>query len=509
MSYAHNSEADFAGSELARLIAATPSLCYSPDNMPANVSAAASYEPSTSPWPKADGLVSLLEPGGSHEWQIALEYKRQQEGVHGLLTAIGQAYAYLNKGYSGAAIVIPREYSSLPEPAEYVTTVLNRTEGSGAIGVFHYQAPDVTSPTPFSGRLHCVRPLRLVAAAPAERVTVAAPKTQWVHMREGSTTRDAFFRFLQTAKRLSAGAEAYSPVLDKNLIAAIARVAPGRDPYDYLANIADERFLSRVWRAFWFDWILTDDVRVPWIRREGTYAPPQVFCRADRDDGRGKSQIFEGRANGLKETLAGLLNSHQITEDQAWEMFVQGVPRQGAPSKQGIRERAHSYREDLDSALAHLQWIDSDGRPTDQGYRYMTTCEKYGGANSPAAMEYVGATLLQTGRYAAFLHYVHRLSERRFAVEPLAFTREASNGRPEFTEESYTEYLEYLEDRMAEELKVIRKVAQRDRPRVRTKFQAELTLLRNYGFVSPQRHRLAVGIPINWERILDTLDVDL
>jgi len=108
MSYAHNSEADFAGSELARLIAATPSLCYSPDNTPANVSAAASYEPSTSPWPKADGLVSLLEPGGSHEWQIALEYKRQQEGVPGL--TLLRNYGFVSPQRHRLAVGIPTNW---------------------------------------------------------------------------------------------------------------------------------------------------------------------------------------------------------------------------------------------------------------------------------------------------------------------------------------------------------------------------------------------------------------
>jgi hypothetical protein len=177
--------------------------------------------------------------------------------------------------------------------------------------------------------------------------------------------------------------------------------------------------------------------------------------------------------------------------------------------KQGVRDRAHSYREDLDSALSHLQWIDNDGRPTDYGYRYMTICERYGGANAPAAVEYVGASLLQTGRYAAFLHYVHRLSERKFRADPLAFTRETAAGRPVFTEESYDEYLAYLRDGLSEELKVMRKVTGRRRPRVRTAFQAELTLLRRYGFVSKRRYRLGVGIPIEWEQVLEALNVDL
>ncbi len=509
MSYTHNSEADFAASELARMFAADPHLCYSSATCPTAISSNASFEPSSSPWPKADGLVSLLESGTGTQRDIAIEYKRQQEGVHGLLTAIGQAHSYIHKGYSGAAIVVPSTYATHPTPAEYVSDVISNISGNKAIGVFRTETPDLSSPTPYAGRLHMVRPLELITTPSTVRATAAHPKTQWVHMREGSTTRDAFFRFLQTAKRLSASEVSQDPRIPSDLRAAIERVAPGKDPFAYLANTADDKFLTRVWRTFWFEWLATESVLTPWIVTGSLYATPGVFTRVLRDDGVGASQIFEGRADGLKENLVAMLNAHVIDESKAWEMFASGIERPGRQKKQGVRDRAHSYREDLDSSLMQLQWIDSDGRPTDYGYRYMTICERYGGANSAAAIEYVGASLLQTGRYGSFLHYVHRLSEQRFASDPLAFTRSGSRGIPTFNETSYGEYLGYLEDRMADDLKVMRKVSGRSRPRVRTPFQAELTLLRNYGYVSKTRYRLGVGIPIDWEHVVQSLNIDL
>jgi len=72
-----------------------------------------SYEPSTSPWPKADGLVSLLEPGGSHEWQIALEYKRQQEGVHGL--TLLRNYGFVSPQRHRLAVGIPINWERVLE----------------------------------------------------------------------------------------------------------------------------------------------------------------------------------------------------------------------------------------------------------------------------------------------------------------------------------------------------------------------------------------------------------
>ncbi len=507
MSYNHNAEADFAASELARMFAFDPSLCYDASTVPATLSASASYEPSSSGWPKADALVTVLESVGGAQRDIAVEYKRQQEGIHGLLTAMGQAHAYLHKGYNGSAIVVPTSYSTHPTPADYVTEVLDRISGNKAIGVFRFEEADLSSPTPYAGRLHCVRPLQLVTTTVAGRPS-ARPKTQWVHMREGSTTRDAFLRFLQTAKRLSSGDER-EPHIPRELREAVNRLAPGRDPAAYLANTADDKFLSKVWRAFWFEWIATPEVLTPWICEGDRYVTQTAFTRIERDDAAGKSQIFEGKASGLKESIVQQLNAGQITESAGWEQFVAGFQVPGSQKKQGIRDRAHSYREDLDSSLSHLRWIENDGRPTDYGYRYMTLCERYGGANAPAAIEYVGASLLQTGRYGSFLHYLYRLSERKFAADPLAFTRHGANRRPIFNEESYREYLLYIEEHLTDELKVMRKVTGRERPRIRTPFQAELTLLRNYGFIATTRFRLGVGIPIDWEHVLNALDVDL
>jgi hypothetical protein len=328
-------------------------------------------------------------------------------------------------------------------------------------------------------------------------------------MREGSTTRDAFFRFLQTAKRMSAVSQAPAVDIPQGLKDAVGRLAPGKDVEWYLANTSDDKFLSRVWRAFWFEWILTAEVLQPWIKAGGKYAEPNSFTRIEKDDRTGRSQIFEGRRGSLKATIVDQLNAGKISEDTAWEQFAAGIS--GAPgrqNKQGIRDRAHSYREDLDSSLAQLKWIEPDGRPSDFGYHYMTLCERYGGANSIAAVDYVGATLLQSGHYGSFLHYVHRLSERKFSINPLEFTQKVG-GLPVFNEASYAAYLGYLEAQLSDELKVMRKVSGRARPRRRTPFQAELTLLRNYGFVSKARYRLGVGIPIDWEKVQDAMNIEL
>lgn len=504
----HNMEADFAGSELARLFSAQPDQYLHGDLVPSPLNATASYEPSTSPWPKADGVLTVTDAAGLNPKAIALEYKRPNEGVHGLLTAMGQAYAYLHKGYSGAAIVVPRSYSSHADPGGFLRSSLDYIPGSTAIGVFCYDAPDVSAASPFADRLQCIRPLTLENPRNVPPI-VTTPRTQWVHMREGSTTRDAFFRFLQTCSAVAGERAVPVAQLPDQIIRAVEEVAPGRDAAQYLANVADDRFIARVWTRFWFEWVLTPEVITPWVVVDGRYVPPGSYTRLARDDGRAHSQIWEGRTSSLKEKLCALLNGGEIDEATAWQYFIAGIPASTGQGTQGIRARAHSYREDLDSALAQLAWIDDDGRPTSEGYKFVAICERFGGASSVAAREYMGATLIQTGRYGSLLHYMYRLSEARFKIDPLAFTHELNDGTPVFNEDSYWEYLEYIESEMVNNLKVMRKVSGRARPRRRTEFQAELTLLRNYGFISQSRYRLGVGVPIDWDRVLQATITEL
>jgi hypothetical protein len=112
------------------------------------------------------------------------------------------------------------------------------------------------------------------------------------------------------------------------------------------------------------------------------------------------------------------------------------------------------------------------------------------------------------GHYAALLHYIYRISENIFRTNPLSYTI-VQREIPVFNESSYQRYLVDLENALADDLRVMRKAAQRDRPRRRMPLQAELTLLRNYKFVSADKYRLGVGIPIDWERVQTALTEEL
>ena len=86
MSYIHNEEADFAASELARMFIAESDLCFAgvDEADRPHFNAFASKEPSNTSWPIADGVISLVNANDRDD--VAMEYKRDTEGVHGLLT---------------------------------------------------------------------------------------------------------------------------------------------------------------------------------------------------------------------------------------------------------------------------------------------------------------------------------------------------------------------------------------------------------------------------------------
>ena len=203
----HDLEASYAAAEVASYFLKAPASCFATPPALNTLSAYAARE-GKNVWPHADGVVELAITTGGHskEYSVALEFKRPNEGLHGILTAIGQSHAYLRKGYAGSVIVIPDRYTGLLDSGTYVKEVLDLTSKTSAIGVFGYKPPDMSKPSPFEGRLTLSRALSVDAAPPiAAPVHLARTETQWAHVREGSTDPDAFFKYLQAVKLLSGG----------------------------------------------------------------------------------------------------------------------------------------------------------------------------------------------------------------------------------------------------------------------------------------------------------------
>ena len=184
----HDIQAAWAATELVREIREHTADCVSNPPAPGTITAYASRESKRS-WPFADGVININTAGNNYS--VAMEFKRPEEGSHGILTALGQSIAYLHKGHNSAVVVIPSAYSFNDTPGDYLSQVLDQSAQSLPIGVFTYDEPDASKVSPFEDKIACARKFAL-AASTAIPTSVPRTETQWGHMREGSSTPDAF-----------------------------------------------------------------------------------------------------------------------------------------------------------------------------------------------------------------------------------------------------------------------------------------------------------------------------
>jgi hypothetical protein len=490
----HDIQAAWAAAEIATCFKETPENFFvsAPSTTDCSIYAARAGREG---WPVADGVVVWESP--SKRTGFALEYKRPQEGLHGILTALGQAQAYIHKGYAGSMVVIPAAYESHPSPAKYLKEVIDTSSPSLPIGVFHYTEPDSSAVSPFKNKISCIRPidfsfLGIGKSAKTSEITERS-ETQWAHLREGSSDPDAFFKYLSTAKIVSAspGKEPsvrLLPSMDKALSALGFKSKI--DKLKYLSNSKGDSFHDRVWRHFWFRYIIISDTMPIYSHKaNGKFVVNTTTSGILLPDGKGYKQFFCGRKDSIKEKLVEAFNSGSISEDQMWISYLEN-----------LHDRAHSYREDIDSGLNHLGFIEEEGRVTDLGYRYLDACERNRDPNTGLPNRILALAILREGKLGAFLHYIYHLSQDKFSKEPKAFS-----SMPRSLSFDKRAYLLWLEDELANNLRVMRKVSKRGGS-PREPFQAELAILRRLGCVSG--FRPCVGLEINWPYVQEVLSFD-
>ena len=94
----HDMYAAWATTELAHLVIADPARWFKTPPKPASLATNALRDGRAN-WPVADGVLRVDTGKG---YAVAVEMKRQAEGLHGTLTALGQAHAYLHRGFDAA-----------------------------------------------------------------------------------------------------------------------------------------------------------------------------------------------------------------------------------------------------------------------------------------------------------------------------------------------------------------------------------------------------------------------
>lgn len=488
----HDTEAAYASSEVADIIMHNQASFFGTMGTPGAWSVFAGREGSHQ-WPLADGVINAKNTT-SPDVNIAFEYKRPNEGVHGILTALGQSFAYLDKGYNAAVMVIPDCYISHASPGSYVKRVIDSTAPDMPISIYTYSPPDLSSARPFRGKLTCVRDISLPSCRRTTRIdtntiTNSKVSTLWAHMREGMSHPDAFFRYCQAVKIVtSLGENLHDIRIPTDLAAAVDRLSPGTDTFKYLSYTPGDTVSDRAWRHVWFYYYFWNDL-MPIYASKHPYVVNNVSTKIKISDTQNQ-QLFSGRVDSIKEKLTQKLNAGAISEIDAWDEYATKV-----------RRDAHSYREVIDSGLFHIGFLSSDGMLTDLGYKYVDACERIGTSLYGIPMEILKASVLQNGQYGAMLHYFYKLSEERFSSNLFDFSELNTRGDYVF---HATDYLDWLYDVFANQLHLVKTSTVRAGG-TRKPFQAEISFLKKLGFVKERgnkaAYRVGVGLEIDWPQV--------
>lgn len=488
----HNSEAVYASAEIASIIQDRQDHFFNQIGISGSWSLFAGREDGRR-WPLADGVINA----SNHEKQlnIAFEFKRANEGVHGILTALGQAYAYLEKGYDASVICIPKQYQSHDNPGNHVKNIIDCTAPDIPIWVFTYDVPDLSSTRPFHGKLICVRDNPLLSCRDIRRISsgkfsTGKVTTLWAHVREGMSHPDAFFRFCQSVKIVSSSGESLSmDIFPQPLRDAVKRINADVDICKYLSSTSADSILDKAWRRTWFSFYFWKNL-IPLYSSSNPYTVNLTSTRIRIDNNTFQS-LFSGRIDSVKNKLIEKLKSGEISEEEAWEEYAKKV-----------RKDAHSYREVIDSGLYHIGFISSNGELTETGYRYVDACERCDSAYQALPMEILRGAVLQNGQFAALLHYIFKLSEEKFDNDLYAFTEEQHDGTRSFKKNGYLQWLmEYFQNT----LHIVRKSSLRAGG-TRLPFQAEISFMNRLGLVRSDNNghaafRIGTGMCIDWPQV--------
>lgn len=496
----HDSEAAYASSEIADIIQGKAVKFFGTLTAGGTWSLSAGREGSTI-WPFADGLIQAINSKKTIQnvVNIAFEYKRPNEGVHGILTAVGQALAYLEKGYDASVICIPKKYTSHADPGTHVKNIIETTAPDAPITVYTYDTPNMLVTRPFSKKLTCIRDIDLskskVHRSVGAKKVSGQISTIWAHVREGMSHPDAFFRYCQGVKVISSlGEDKSKYILPKEITDAVKRIDSTADPWMYLSNTPGDSMSDKAWRYVWFSYYFWPGL-IPIYTSKSPYMINDVETKI-RIDATKMQKLFSGRVDSIKSKLVDKLNNTPgYKEDDAWEEYVKKV-----------RKDAHSYREVIDSGLYQIGLLDADGLLTDYGYKYVIACEKAGDdPYSDEPMNILRAVSLQIGQFDVFLYTTYKYSQDRFQAYFDAFTQVKKQNAGDKIVFQTADYLSWLDDVLTNQLHMYKKTTLRAGG-TRKAFQAEMAYLKKLGFIYPENaFKRGTGLNIDWPLVEESL----
>jgi len=495
----HDLYATWACAEIAKIISNDQPTYFSASQLTNGWTIAAGREGGRL-WPLADGVISSYHSSTNSDMNIAVEFKRINEGLHGTLTALGQSLAYLHKGYNASIIVIPDKYPSYSTPALHIKEILDLTANNMPVGVFSYEDPDLSKLRPFEKKIKCHRLPNLSLSPLVSNTSISSrprSSTLWAHVREGMSYPDVFYKYCKQVKFVTSQMLNKNYALPQEIINAVQRVKPNADPYKFLSYTSNDSVLDRAWLHFWFEYYFHQKL-IPIFKKKQVgskivYEVNEVSTLIFQKQGK-YANFLSGRVDSPKNKLVAQLNLGAITENEAWDLYVKNV-----------NSLAHSYREVIDSGLYHLNLLDNDGKLTNIGYRFVDEADKENSVYASTSMQILRGTTLIYGNFMAFLHYVYQISEEIFIANNLAFTSNTNGKKISFDS---NQYKEYLYKKMKDELSLILTSSIRSPGNPRKAFQAEVPFLKYLGIISEEHSpfRIGAGLLINWPIVQESIE---
>ena len=480
----HDVEAAFAASELADIFDKKQKKMFKRFKRSGTWMITAGASPDKN-WPYPDGVISASN-GKENDVHIALEYKRSNEGMHGILTALGQAFAYISKGYQGTAIVLPDSYPSCSDPAFQIIKFINTANSKAPIGVYTYKSALITHGSiSFKENLKERRPLEFYSDTIKKVAGSSKDSTIWVHFREGSSEYDDIYKYCHTAKQLDGSKpEDFTEFpLPIELKDALERMNI-TNPYVYLSSSVDTpNVKNKIWRAYWFKYMANCGVLQIYDKKDSIY---QVHNESsDIKTPSGKDRTFFSKN---KRELVNKLNSGEITEKEAWEQFAKNV-----------NNRAHSYRIDIEAFSRGIGFVNSEFKLTELGFRYVNSCTSGNPFDDLPKMIFAGACL-NNGNMNVFLQFLHRVTEDAFKDDNFKWSSEIKNEIGNIIGYKFNDE-KYRDDVESEFIKlhIIKKSTGR-RGEKRPSLKAEVCLLKMLEITDGQ-YRVGTGLPIDWGKV--------
>ena len=489
VSMRHDIEATFAASELAAIFDEKQKKMFKIYKRPGEWTITARTA-SDRKWPFPDGMISASN-GRKEDVQIALEYKRPNETVHGILTAIGQAFAYISKGYQGAVIVIPDSYPSCSDPAAQIINFINTANSKAPIGIYTYDAARIAADKIlFKSNLEEKRPLEFHSKSIKKVDGISKDSTIWTHFREGSSEYDDIYKYCYTVKQLDESKpELFTEFSVPLELKEALKRKKIKNPHTYLSNsVAVPTTKNRVWRAYWFKNMAHKGVLTLYDKDGKKYKVHEENSKI-----RTLSGNFRAFFAKNKKKLVDMLNEGIITEEEAWEQFAEN-----------IKNRAHSYRIDIETFTYGIGLVDSEFKLTELGYRYVNSCTSGDPFENLPKKIFAGACL-NNGNMNVFLQFLHRITENELSRDHLKWCNAVKdkNGNIidyKFDEKSYTDDLEneFIK------LHIIKKTTSRSGKK-RPSLKAEICLLKMLE-ITDGKYRVGTGLPIDWGKVQNIND---